>query len=300
MPPPSAPDDPLRPPPPRRIGWMIAVLLLVALAALGWANRARLQHLTQAWFGHSAAVPAAASAPVATAASPPEAARRAPSALASAALAPLQLPASTASLPALHDSDALVLRELATLLSKPGMDWLVPHRLILHFVATVDNLGRQTVPLQVWPVRPLPGALRTMRQGDTLAIAPANAQRYLPYVKLLTAIDPQRAAQVYVRLYPLCEQAWRELGHPKSAFNDRLLAVLGSLLQAPEPQGPVLLRQPKVAYTFADPALEAAPAGQKILLRMGLDNERAVKDWLRRFRQALLAQLRPAASAPAR
>jgi hypothetical protein len=202
-------------------------------------------------------------------------------------------------LPALHDSDALVLRELAGLLTKPGLDWLVPHRLIVHFVATVDNLGRQTVPLQVWPVRPLPGTLRTTGQGDTLAIAPANAQRYAPYVKLLTAIDPQRAAQVYVRLYPLCEQAWRELGHPKSAFNDRLLAVLGSLLQAPQPQGPVLLRQPKVAYTYADPALQAAPAGQKILVRIGLDNERAVKDWLRRFRQALLAQLRPAASAPA-
>jgi Protein of unknown function (DUF3014). len=88
---------------------------------------------------------------------------------------------------------------------------------------------------------------------------------------MLTAISPQRAAQLYVQLYPLCEQAWRELGHPKSAFNDRLLAVIANLLQAPEPQGAVLLRQPKVLYTYADPALEAAPAGQKILMRMGLE-----------------------------
>jgi len=298
MPHASAPDDPLRPPPPRRFGWLVVLVLIGVLAVLGYANRQRLQQFSLAWFGHRVVGPTVASAP-AVSASRPVAVGSAPRPAASVASAPLQVPASTASLPALHHSDALVLRELATLLSKPGMDWLVPHRLILHFVATVDNLGRQTVPLQVWPVRPLPGALRTTGQGDTLAIAPANAQRYVPYVKLLTAIDPQRAAQVYVRLYPLCEQAWRELGHPKSAFNDRLLAVLGSLLQAPEPQGPVLLRQPKVAYTYADPALEAAPAGQKILMRMGLDNERAVKDWLRRFRQALLAQLRPAASAPA-
>lgn len=323
MPQPSAPNDPLRPPPPRRVGWLVAVLLLVALGVLGYANRERLQQITRAWFGHSAAVPTVASAPASTSA--PAMVSSAPPPAASAASAPLQLPAATASLPALRDSDAFVLRELGALLTQPGLAWLVPRHLIVHFVATVDNLDRPVVSQRVWPVHPLPGTLRTTGQGDALAIAPDNALRYMPYVRLLTALDPQRAAQLYLQFYPLCEQAWRELGHPKSAFNDRLLAVLASLLQAPEPQAPVLLRQPKalsgkrwaapslldphggravrgtaqeVLDTYADPALEAAPAGQKILMRMGLDNERAVKDWLRRFRQALLARLRPAAGAP--
>ncbi len=294
----SAPsNDPLRPPPPRRVGWLVAVLLIVALAVLGFANRERLQQWAQAWMGHTAAVPTAASAPAKTG-SAPAALSSAPQPAASAASAPLQLPASTASLPALHNSDATVLQELGALLGKSGLAWLAPRHLILHFVATVDNLTRQTVPLQVWPVRPIPGALRTTGQGSDLAIAPDNARRYAPYVQTLTAISPQRAAQLYVQLYPLCEQAWRELGHPKSAFNDRLLAVIANLLQAPEPQGAVLLRQPKVLYTYADPALEAAPAGQKILMRMGLENERAVKDWLRQFRQDLRAQMQPAATAP--
>ena len=54
----SAPsNDPLRPPPPRRVGWLVAVLLIVALAVLGLANRERLQQWTQAWMGHTAAVP---------------------------------------------------------------------------------------------------------------------------------------------------------------------------------------------------------------------------------------------------
>lgn len=294
----SAPsNDPLRPPPPRRVGWLVAVLLIVALVVLGYANRERLQQWTQAWMGHTAAVPTAASPPAKTG-SAPAAPSSAPQPVASAASAPLQLPASTASLPALHNSDATVLQELGALLGKSGLAWLAPRHLILHFVATVDNLTRQTVPLQVWPVHPVPGALRTTGQGSDLAIAPDNARRYTPYVQTLTAISPQRAAQLYVQLYPLCEQAWRELGHPKSAFNDRLLAVIANLLQAPEPQGAVLLRQPKVLYTYADPALEAAPAGQKILMRMGLENERAVKDWLRQFRQDLRAQMQPAATAP--
>ena len=305
---PSPSDDPLRPSPPRRIGWLVAVLLLLALLALGYTERDRLQQWTNAWMGHSVVSPEAASAPQASN-SPPVAASSTPSRVASAASVPLRLPASTASLPDLRDSDALALRELGGLVGKPGLAWLVPSHLILHLVATVDNLTRQTVPMQVWPVRPLPGAPRVTGQGSELALAPDNARRYAPYVRILTGIEAQRAVEVYLRLAPLCQQAWRELGHPHSAFNDRLLAVIANLLQAPEPQGPVLLRQPKVLagertgqgvlYTYADPALESAPAGQKILMRMGLDNERAVKAWLRQFRQALLAKMEPAAaSAP--
>lgn len=288
-------EDPLRPPPPRRIGWLVAVLVILTVLALAYVERDRLPQGLKAWLGRSELKTEVASAP-ATPAVPGSA----PAVVSSTPLpqtsAPMRLPASTASLPELRQSDALVLRELGTLVGKPGLAWLVPSHLILHLVATVDNLTRATVPVQVWPVHPLPGALRTTGQGSDLALAPDNARRYAPYVQMLTAIEPRRAVEVYLRLAPLCEQAWRELGHPHSAFNDRLLAVIANLLQAPEPQGPVLLRQPKVLYTYADPALEAAPAGQKILMRMGLSNERAVKDWLRQFRQALLAQMQPAAS----
>ncbi|WP_079420410.1 DUF3014 domain-containing protein [Thiomonas intermedia] len=304
---PSPSDDPLRPPPPRRIGWMVAVLLILALLALGYVERDRLPPWASAWMDPTKVSPEAASAPQASI--PPVAASSAPSPVASAASAPLRLPASTASLPELRDSDTLALRELGGLVGKPGLAWLVPGHLIVHLVATVDNLTRQTVPMQVWPVRPLPGALRVTGQGSELALAPDNARRYAPYVRILTGIEAPSAVEVYLRLAPLCQQAWRELGHPHSAFNDRLLAVIASLLQAPEPQAPVLLRQPNVPggeraaqgvlYTYADPAHESAPAGQKILMRMGLDNERAVKAWLRQFRQALLAKMEPAAaSAP--
>jgi len=47
--------------------------------------------------------------------------------------------------------------------------------------------------------------------------------------------------------------------------------------------------QPKVLYEFADPDLETRSAGQKILLRMGKDNELRVKAKLREIRGALLA-----------
>jgi hypothetical protein len=42
-------------------------------------------------------------------------------------------------------------------------------------------------------------------------------------------------------------------------------------------------------YTFADPALEARPAGQKLLIRMGPDNAAAIKTKLMELRAAVTA-----------
>jgi hypothetical protein len=42
-------------------------------------------------------------------------------------------------------------------------------------------------------------------------------------------------------------------------------------------------------YTFADPTLEARPAGQKLLLRMGLDNAAAIKAKLGELRTIITA-----------
>jgi hypothetical protein len=43
-----------------------------------------------------------------------------------------------------------------------------------------------------------------------------------------------------------------------------------------------------VQYEYADPKLEALTAGQKVLVRMGPDNARAVKTKLRELRSALI------------
>ena len=45
--------------------------------------------------------------------------------------------------------------------------------------------------------------------------------------------------------------------------------------------------QPKVLYDYADPALADLSAGQKMLLRMGPENEAKVKAKLREIKRAL-------------
>jgi hypothetical protein len=42
-------------------------------------------------------------------------------------------------------------------------------------------------------------------------------------------------------------------------------------------------------YTFADPTLEARSAGQKLLIRMGPENEEAIKAKLTELRAAITA-----------
>jgi hypothetical protein len=88
----------------------------------------------------------------------------------------------------------------------------------------------------------------------------------------------------------LFQQAYRELGYPKGYFNDRVVEVIDSLLATPEIQEPVKLDRPKVYYQFNDAGLEALPAGQKILIRIGAENAAKVKAKLREVRGALTSQ----------
>jgi hypothetical protein len=52
--------------------------------------------------------------------------------------------------------------------------------------------------------------------------------------------------------------------------------------------------RPWVRYQYVDPQLESLAAGQKILLRMGPDNERRLKQKLRELRRELMAPRNPA------
>jgi len=104
---------------------------------------------------------------------------------------------------------------------------------------------------------------------------------------LVKAVDAAKLAAVYRRLYPLFQQAYRDLGFPKGYFNDRVVIAIDDLLATPELAEPLRLRQDKVRYQFADPDLDGRSAGQKIMLRIGPENARIVKAKLREFRRAI-------------
>lgn len=167
-------------------------------------------------------------------------------------------------------------------------------------VATVDNLGRSHAPPMLWPVVPTPGRFTVDEAGAPATIAAQNGSRYAPFVQFVEHTDVRRAVDFYRGVYPLLQNAYQDLGFPRRYFNDRLVEVIDLMLATPEPQqppsvqllevrGPHPSARPWVRYEFTDPTLESLAAGQKILIRVGPDNERRLKAKLREFRQALTA-----------
>ena len=181
---------------------------------------------------------------------------------------------------------------MAQLLGRKSLPtFFYPGKMIRRFVATVDNLPRQHAPTRMWPVKPVSRSFLVSGVDSGLAIDPGNSARYSPYIKVMQAVDVAALVDLYVRFYPLFQQAYQELGYPKGYFNNRLIETLDNLLDAPEVSAPVGLTHSKVLYEYADPILEARSAGQKIMIRMGSSNSARAKTTLRAIRSEVLRRV---------
>lgn len=205
----------------------------------------------------------------------------------------IEAPPAPPPLPALGESDKFMLDALAGLVgNKSLMKVFRTDRIIRNIVATIDNLPQRRAPMSAMPIERAPGWLITEGKENGLTISPKNAARYAPYMKFAEAVDAKKLVGLYVRLYPLFQEAYEELGYPKKYFNDRLIVALDDLLAAPNIKEPVALIQPSVYYKYADPDLEARSIGQRILMRIGSRNEAIMKSKLREIREELKLHMR--------
>lgn len=167
-----------------------------------------------------------------------------------------------------------------------------------HAVVTVDNLGRPHAAPRLWPVNPTAGRYAVESKGELLYPTADNAKRYAGFVTFVESIDARRAAALYARNYALFQKQYEELGYPGRYFNDRLVEVIDLMIATPVPQqppalkltdvkGPVASTHPWLRYEFADPALEALPAGQKMMLRVGPEQQKRLRAKLVELRAAL-------------
>jgi hypothetical protein len=194
-------------------------------------------------------------------------------------------------LPPLNESDQPMQNALAGLIGKePVQRFVVSKDLVRHIVVTIDNLSSEKVAERIRPVKPVPGRLAVSGSEDAPQLDTSNYERYKPLVQLIRSTDTKQLVATYKRYYPLFQEAYESLGHPPQYFNDRLIEVIDHLLLTPDIQGPIALAQPNVQYEFADPKIESRSAGQKVLIRMGSDNAKAVKDKLLELRSELIEQ----------
>jgi hypothetical protein len=236
------------------------------------------------WWRHHQQAPAPAPAPVAPMPKPAPAPAPAPAA-APGIQHPLE-PAPKQGLPALDESDAYVKNALTELLGKKGLLGLVLDGFVRRVVSTVDNLSTEHAPSDRWPVNPTPGRFEAEPAGGGTVIAARNADRYTPFVRFAEGIDTRKAVALYVRLYPLLQQAYDDLGYGGKYFNDRVVEVIDHLLATPDPAGPIKVKlieaktpggTARTLYQYEDSTLEARSSGQKILLRMGRENADKLK-----------------------
>jgi hypothetical protein len=205
-------------------------------------------------------------------------------------------------LPMLEDSDAVVLDSLGGLIGIPAVGrYVVSDNVISRIVATIDTLGSRQIPAVVQVVEgpqsmfvatanDQPEETIRNEEGDEIpqfVIDPANFDRYTPYVEMLEGVDVNELVGLYRSHYPLFRQAYQQMGYGDGDFSGRLAEIIDELLATPVVDRPVELMKPEAYFLFTDPGLEARPAGQKILLRMGNENAARVKVKLLEIRQAL-------------
>jgi hypothetical protein len=265
----------------RTIGWLAAILLVAAAIALlyYWVQKN----------APSVEQPVVQNLPLPT----PEVVPTPPASSEPKILYPVieERPPEQPPLPRLRESDGALREALAALSGGISLAEIgIFSDLVRRIVATVDNLPRQKVAQRLLPVKNAKGLILVSRDAAGATLMPQNSARYAEHMRIVEAVDAKQLVALYVRFYPLFQQAYRDLGYPKGYFNDRLVEVIDHLLAAPEVTGPLRLVQPKVMYKFADPELEALSAGQKILIRVGSENATRLKAKLRAIRGELVSQ----------
>lgn len=157
---------------------------------------------------------------------------------------------------------------------------------VRRLVNAVDRIAQDGNPYgQLASLRP-PGSFAPNADGEA-HLGPANHARYQGVITAIESADAASAARLYRRVEPWFQQAWHELGQEQASWAETLDLALQKLIDTPLPAEPPLLQASGSVWMFQDPNLEALPAAQKALIRMGNRQAGLVIAKLREFRGAL-------------
>lgn len=184
-------------------------------------------------------------------------------------------------LPSLAESDDFVRAEMEAW-SLPEV-WLAREDLISRAAVVIQNAADGGLPRRQLGFLAPSGAYPVLRQGERFFVDPQGYQRYDGYLDVLERVPPAQLAELLDLIHPLLQEALALLGD-RRAPQDLVLGAVARVQALPELTGPIELLQPKVVYTYADPALEARPEFDKQLLRMGPDNLARLRAYVQEFK----------------
>jgi hypothetical protein len=190
-------------------------------------------------------------------------------------------------LPALDASDAWLADlvsglsrhpTLARLLATPGLV-----RATTLAVVQMSEGRTPAAPLKI--LRP-PTRVQILGTGSGRVDAKSYA-RWDTAVAALASVPPSDAAQLYVNVKPLFDQAYIELGHPGGDFDTAIVRAIGMLDDVPTQSEDPMLQRRTNYLEHEDAALRSLPPVQKQFLLIGPENRRRVMSWLKQFASSL-------------
>lgn len=199
-------------------------------------------------------------------------------------------------LPLLSNSDSDVLTALDTVLPEgTASRFIVSESIIQKFVRAVIAITEGKVVNDYRPIEsPAPGLKVTKLNevldpdvGQRYRLLKTNYSRYKIYVDLFDKTNKAMLAALYQRYYPLLDEAYQQQGIKNSEFHDALLKAIDKVLAVPAvPEEPILVQQ-KVYFQYFDRQTEKLPDVNKLLIRMGPENQAKLQTALREFKREI-------------
>ena len=188
--------------------------------------------------------------------------------------------------PVLNESDSFVLA--LPLSSSPDYaKLLIQTDIIRSFVVFTDNFSRGELVTRFSLFKKPDEHFSVLEKDKKIHLNEQSYHRYDRYVNIINAMDIGFVTREYLRLKPLFDQAYQEIGYPENSFDAVLYNAIELAVNTPVIRQPITLVAPSVMYKFADPQLEALPDAQKLMLRMGPDNIVKLRAKLQQFQDVL-------------
>ena len=190
-------------------------------------------------------------------------------------------------LPPLEASDGLLRELIATLSRHPTLARLVtPPAIVKQMTLAVVQIGDGRTPAA--PLNVLRPDTHLQILGSASGrIDPKSYARWDSSVAGLTSVSPGDAAQTYVNVKPLFDEAYSDLGHPGGDFDVAIVRAIQMLDDTPDLPADATLIKRTNYLEHEDAGVRALPPVQKQFLLVGPENRKELMTWFKQFAAAL-------------
>ncbi|WP_434927915.1 DUF3014 domain-containing protein [Shewanella sp. HL-SH8] len=193
-------------------------------------------------------------------------------------------------LPPLAESDDFVAKKTLAVANGMKIEPLILKKdMARQFVVFIDNLAQGELIRKASPMQGPSNKFSVSEITNKTYLNPDSYHRYDLYADFVSGLNDQELAATYRELKPLFEEAFTELGYTNMTFDERMQQAFKMIADAPIVEDPIELTSISVNYQYVDANLEALPNAQKLLVRMGPENTRKIKNAVKRL-QPLLPQ----------